>query len=238
VFVGNPIDESVEPVRFVRLFDFGDSGYFSRRTVAKPIGGGVLVAFNAYSESLVRPTNQFEEMVARATNTIVGPSVLLYVTPPTARIVGAFGARVTSFESVGDRLVIGANTMSNTSRYNALPLDIGYRGFIIEDVSQLLGSSPSVRFSVPGALVRGKVFGGMPLSGYRSPRLVIRAGRGNRLHVYEYDLSLPAQEAYEEMYDISSGKNVIDLSGFGNSILSLKLDEADLRARIIVDLLQ
>jgi hypothetical protein len=196
------------------------------------------VAFNAYSESLVRPANQFEEMVARATNTIVGPSVLLYVTPPTARIVGAFGARVTSFESVGDRLVIGANTMSNTSRYNALPLDIGYRGFIIEDISQLLGSSPSVRFSVPGALVRDKVFGGIPLSGYRSPRLVIRAGRGNRLHVYEYDLSLPAQEAYEETYDISSGKNVIDLSGFGNSILSLKLDEADLRARIIVDLLQ
>ena len=38
--------------------------------------------------------------------------------------------------------------------------------------------------------------------------------------------------------DISGGKNVIDLSGFGNSILSLKLDEADLRARIIVDLLQ
>jgi len=64
------------------------------------------------------------------------------------------------------------------------------------------------------------------------------ASRGDRLHVYEYDLSLPAQEAYEETYDISGGKNVIDLSGFGNSILSLKLDEADLRARIIVDLLQ
>jgi len=30
-------------------------------------------------------------------------------------------------------------------------------------------------FSVPGALVRDKVFGGIPLSGYRSPRLVIRA---------------------------------------------------------------
>jgi len=88
------------------------------------------------------------------------------------------------------------------------------------------------------ALVRDKVFGGIPLSGYRSPRLMIRAGRGNRLHVYEYDLSLPAQEAYEETYDISSGKNVIDLSGFGNSILSLKLDEADLRSRIIVDLMQ
>ncbi|MCI4460276.1 MAG: hypothetical protein JHC13_05215 [Acidilobus sp.] len=93
-------------------------------------------------------------------------------------------------------------------------------------------------FSVPWALVRDKVFGGIPLSGYRRPRLMIRAGRGNRLHVYEYDFSLPTQGAYEETYDISSGKNVIDLSGFGNLILSLKLDEADLRARIMVDPLQ
>ena len=103
---------------------------------------------------------------------------------------------------------------------------------------RLQALDPNERLLSARALVRDKVFGGIPLSGYRSPRLMIRAGRGNRLHVYEYDLSLPAQEAYEETYDISSGKNVIDLSGFGNSILSLKLDEADLRARIIVDLLQ
>ncbi|MGC9112692.1 DUF2139 domain-containing protein [Acidilobus sp.] len=235
-FVGNPIDEGTEPVRFVRLFDFGDSGYFSRRTVAKPIGGGVMVAFNAYSESLVRPTNQFEEMVARATNTIVGPSVLLYITPPVARIVGAYGARITSFESVGDRLVIGANTMSNTSRYNALPLDIGYRGFIIEPISEILERGPPVRFSVLGLLVKDKVFGGIPLAGYSRPRLVIRAGRSNRLHVYEYDFSLPAQDAYEETYDITGGKNVFDLSGFGNSILSFRLEDPDPRARIVIDL--
>lgn len=236
VFVGNPIDEDTEPVRFLRLFDFGDSGYFSRRTVAKPIGGGVMVAFNAYSESLVRPTNQFEEMVARATNTIVGPSVLLYITPPMARIVGVYGARITSFEPVGDRLVIGANTMSNTSRYNALPLDIGYRGFMIEPISEVLSRTPPVRFSVPGALVKDKVFGGIPLAGYSRPRLVIRAGRGNRLHVYEYDFSLPAQDAYEETYDVTGGKNVIDLSGFGSSILSFRLEDPDPRARIVIDL--
>ncbi len=51
VFVGNPLDEAAEPMRFIRLFDFGDSGYFSRRTVAKPIRGGVLVGFSSHTGS-------------------------------------------------------------------------------------------------------------------------------------------------------------------------------------------
>lgn len=236
VFVGNPLDEATEPMRFVRLFDFGDSGYFSRRTMARPVGGGVLVAFNAYSESLVKPTNQFEEMVARATNTIVGPSVLLYITPPTARIVAALGARITSFESVGDRLVIGANTMSNTSRYNALPIDIGYRSFTIVPISIIENHPPPVRFNVPGMLVKDKVFGGIPLSGYTRPSLKVMASKGNRLHVYEYDLSLPASSASEEVYNIREGRNVIDLSGYGNSVLSFKLDEPDAKLTLKVDL--
>lgn len=39
-FIGNPIDEGTEEVRFVRLFDFVKPGYSARRTMAKPIGGG------------------------------------------------------------------------------------------------------------------------------------------------------------------------------------------------------
>jgi len=34
---------------------------------------------------------------------------------------------------------------------------------------------PNERLLIARALVRDKVFGGIPLSGYRSPRLVIRA---------------------------------------------------------------
>ena len=237
VLVGNPIDEQVDRVRFVRLFDFGDSGYFARRTVAKSVGGGVLAAFNAYSESVVRPTNPFEEMVARATNTVVGPSVLVYITPPVARIVAAMGARITSFEPLGDRLLVAANTMSNTSRYNALPIDLGYRSFAALPLSVLESQGgPPVRFDVPGVLVRDKVFGGIPLAGYRSPRVVVRGSRDNRLHVFEYDLSLPPYDAYEEVYDVKAGRAVVDLSGYGNSIVSFRLEEPDARARIIVDL--
>ena len=236
VFVGNPVDESVEQVRFVRLFDFGDSGYFARRTVAKPVGGGVLAAFNSFSESVVKPTNQFEEMVARATNTIVGPSVLVYITPPTARIVFAAGARITSFEQVGDRLVIATNTMSNTSRYNATPIDTGYRGFVIVPTSIIESRGPPVRFSVPIYLVKDRTFGGVPLAGYRRPSLRVLSERPTTVTVYEYDLSLPPQQATSERYEVKGPKDVIDLSGYGNSILSFRLEDPALSGKLIIDL--
>ncbi len=237
LIVGNPINEELEPLRFVRLFDFGDSGYFSRRTMAETVLGGVLTAFNAYSESVVRPTNSFEEMVARATNIIVGPSVMVHIAPPVARIVAAMGARITSFEPLGDKLIVATNTMSNTSRYNALPIDLGYRDFNILPLSILESSQgPPVRFRVPGILVKDKVFGGIPLAGYRSPRLKLSLSRSNRITIYEYDISLPPNNASEEHYEIGAGRSTIDLAGFGNSIVSFRLKEPDPEASIIIDL--
>ncbi len=236
LFVGNPVDETQDPIRFVRLFDFGDSGYFSRRTVAKSIGGGVLVAFNSYSESVVRPTNQFEEVVARGTNTIVGPSVMLYITPPIAKIVFTAGARITSFEPVGDRLVIATNTMSNTSRYNATPIDTGYRGFVIVPLSVIESRGTPVRFSVPAYLVKDKTFGGIPLAGYRRPTLRVISDRSTSLYIYEYDLSLPPQQAEVDRYEVKGKRDVIDLSGFGSSVVSLRMQDPDLGSRIVIDL--
>ncbi len=43
VLVGNPIDPHVEPMRFLRLFDFGLSGYSPSRTMAKAVGGEYLL---------------------------------------------------------------------------------------------------------------------------------------------------------------------------------------------------
>ncbi len=236
VFVGNPIDESLEPVRFVRLFDFGDSGYFARRTVAKSIGGGILVAFNSFSESVVMPTNQFEEVVARATNTIVGPSVLVYMTPPTARIVFAAGARITSFEPVADRLVVATNTMSNTSRYNATPIDTGYRGFVVLPLSVVESRGPPIRFSVPIYLIKDRTFGGIPLAGYRSPQLRVVSERPTTIMVNEYDLSLPPMQAAWERYEVKGPRDIIDLSGYGNSIVSFRIPEPEPTTRVIIDL--
>ncbi len=235
VFIGNPIDEEFEEVRFYRLFDFGRSGYSPRRTMAKSIGGGVLVGFNAYSEALIYPRDDFERELSRATNTIAGPSTLVYISPPTARIAAAFGARVTGFEIVDGRLLVAVNNMANTSRYDALPIDAGYRGFTVLDLGMLY-SSPQIRFNVRGWQVGTDHFGGIPLAGYSEPKLVIRSSRDNRLTIYTYDLSLPPIDADQDRYSLKKGRNTIDLKGHGNSIVSFKLEDPDEKTLITIDL--
>jgi len=237
VFVGNPIDESVEEVRFIRLFDFIKSGYNARRTMAKPVGGGVLVAFNAFSENIVKPMNEFEKILFMATNTIVAPSLLVYITPPTARIVAAFGARVTGIEVMENELLLACNTMANSGRYDAQPIDAGYRTLLPVSTSILNSQPPPVRITATGVQVENKVFGGIPLAGYKEPRLIIKSSKSNTLTIFEYDFSLPPQQAWRETEKLSSGKNVIDLHRFGNAIVSFKLEEQDPKALIHIDLL-
>ncbi|MEM3912288.1 MAG: DUF2139 domain-containing protein [Desulfurococcaceae archaeon] len=237
VFIGNPIDESIEPVTFVRMFDFVKSGYYARRTMAKPVGGGILVAFNAYSEALLYPTDSFEEFLKLATNTIVGPSVLVYITPPVARIVGAFGARITGFELVKDKLVLATSNMANTGRYDATPIDTGYRSILMIDQSILSNQPPPVRFSIKGIQVENKTFGGIPLAGYKEPRLIINSSIDNKVTIYGYDLSLPLQYPERDVFAIGKGKNIIELKSYGNSIVAFKLEKADLSSVIKIDLL-
>ncbi len=236
VFVGNPLDENVEKIGFVRLFDFGESFYAPRRTMAKSVAGGLLVAFNAYSETLLYPENQLEERFARASNTIVGPSVLVYIAPPMARIVAAFGARVTGFEVVEGKLLIAANNMANTSRHDALPIDAGYRSFTLLSMDSLVNPPPPISFRVYGWQVRTLVFGGIPLWGYREPQLVVKASKDNRLTVYTYTLSLPLQDAEHDTYSIHHGRNVLDLRAYRNSIVAFRLEEDDEKAIIRIDL--
>lgn len=237
VFVGNPVDESIESVKFVRMFDFVKSGYNARRTMAKPIGGGILVAFNAFTENVVKPTNDFEKMMFLATNTIVAPSLLVYITPPTARIVGAFGARITGIEIVGDKILLAYNTMANSSRYDAQPIDGGYRGIFSIPTSILNSPPPPIRIKILGTQVDNKTFGGIPLAGYREAKMVIRASKPNKLKIFEYDIGLPSQQAFEDQHSLNNGKNIIDLHSYGNSIVSFKFVEPDPKAAIQIDLM-
>lgn len=236
VFIGNPIDESIEQVRFIRLFDFVKSGFNPRRTMAKHVGGGILVAFNAYSECVVKPTNELEKSMFQASNTIVSPSLLVYITPPVARIVGAYGARITGIEVVGDKILLAYNTMANTFRYDAQPIDAGYRGIFAVSTNILNTQPPSVRIKAYGFQVGTYTFGGIPLTGYKEPRIVIHSSKPNKLTIYEYDFDLPSQHSQEESYTLSKGRNIIDLSVYRNSIVSFKLLEEDPGAVIKIDL--
>jgi len=72
------------------------------RSNAISIGGGILTAFNACTEASLKSNEN-----------IIALTILIYITPPIARIIGALGYRVTSIESLGDLILIAGNTMPN-----------------------------------------------------------------------------------------------------------------------------
>ena len=234
VLIGNPI--AGENMTFYRLFDFGLSGYGPLRTVALPVGGGILTAFNAYTHGILYPRTEEEKMFAEATNRIVGPMVLLYITPPQAKIVATLGARVTSIEKVGDKLLLGTSTTANYGALDAGPVDAGWKDVLAVDTNMLFKDSPPATFVVSGSQVLDMAWGGIPLFGYRYPKLVISASRDNMLTVYIYDISIPPLQAEEDRLKIARGRNVVDLSSF-KGIISFKLEGEDerMRAKIILE---
>jgi len=44
------------------------SGYSPTRTMAKPICGGILVAFHAYTHGMIHPRNEFKKKLTEVTN--------------------------------------------------------------------------------------------------------------------------------------------------------------------------
>ena len=234
VYVGNLIDESLEPLKLIRLMDFGINAYGPFRTVAKPLGGGIIIAYNAYTNSVFYHD---DPNIVSSINTIVGPSVLLYISPPTVRIIGAYGARITGIERVGGKLVLATNTMANLAQYDVSPFDMGYRGFIIESISELLSRSPPITYIVPSYLIGNNVFGGIPLSGYKYPRLIINASMDNELIIYSYNLSLPVSSVDADRFSIRRGINIIELDKYRGLIVSFEYREFDrkLLTKIILE---
>ena len=235
VVVGNPLDCTEDSMWFIRLFDFVLSGYSPSRTTAIPVGGGVLTSFNAFTHGFVNPMNDEERMAMEMGNTIIGPSVLVYITPPIARIVGAFGARITSIENCVDKILLGTSTTANLGRFNATPIDAGYREVIALDEDVLLSPSPPVYYSIPGQRVLDQTWGGIPLFGYKEPKVRIKSSKPNRVHIFEYDLGIPTRAPEETSYELHEGTNVLDLSGF-TRIVSFRFEEGDSNASIYISL--
>jgi hypothetical protein len=233
VLVGDPLGD-LEGMRFARLFDFG-TDYSPSRTVCKAVGGGVLVAFSAYSQSFLHPNGEFETKMKARANYINGPSVLLYITPPQVRIVGAFGGRVTGFEKVGDKLLVATSTAANLGGNDATPVDTGYRDLSVFELGPLLNGRPSVTFNVSGDHVMDGAWGGIPIEGRKRAELDITSSKENRLTINEYDLSLPIQQARPEVAKVKAGSQRLDLTGY-RGILSFKLETADPAARFTVRL--
>jgi hypothetical protein len=233
VLVGDPLGD-LEDIRFLRLFDFG-TDYSPSRTVCKAVGGGILVAFSAYSESFLHPRNEFETSMKRRANFVNGPSVLVYITPPQVRVVGALGGRITSFEKVGDKLVVAASTAANLSADDATPVDTGYRDLSVFDLGSVLAGSPPVTYDVLGEHVMDSAWGGIPLEGRGRAEMRIDSTNENRLTIFEYALGLPVDSVRSGAVQVSKGRQLVDLSGY-RGIVSFRFEKADPRARIQVRL--
>jgi len=218
VVIGDPVDAPNE-MRFIRLFDF-KTPYAPTRTMAKPVLGGVMVAFNAYSHGSRRPGSGPDS------SPIAGPSVILYVTPPQVRIVGALGARITGFEKVGGELLVAASNEANLGSGDATPIDTGYRDLATLDLGRLLGARPPVTFHALGSLIGDEVWGGIPLDGYSAAQLLCTVTTANKLTIHEYRLSLPVASSHREVFELKPGRNRIDLSSF-HGIVSCKLERTD-----------
>jgi len=223
VFVGNPLEESGgEPLMtFVRLFDFPLSQCSPFRSNCLPVRGGLLVAYNSLPDSLVMK------------RCVVMPTLLVFVAPPMVKVVGVFGARVTSMEKVGSKILVAGNTTPNTAKPNAV--DGGYREVSVLHDDVIDGKPPAYHVSLSGEVVRDGVWGGFPLIGYKNAYLKVFLSRSNGLKVFEYDLELPtAGEPLVTSYELGEGKNVIDLRGF-HGIVSFMFDKRDDNSIIFVE---
>ncbi len=238
LFIGNPF--MGDEFAFARLFEFY-TFYAPFRVNAINVGGGILTAFNAHHDATYR-SDTGESIEWATTNVIVGPSVLVYVAPPMVKIVGAFGARITSIEKMDGKILLGTNGTPNTGAKEATPFDTGNKDIVVLDEKIIQERPPAVSFSLPLFLpcMAGRygagVFGGIPLDGYRRPRMVLHASKDNRLTVYEYDLSLPLGEAHQEIFEIKAGRDIIDLSSF-SGIVSFELEKEDMKGKARIELL-
>jgi hypothetical protein len=205
----------------VRLFDIPGTQLAPLRTKSIYLGGGLLVAYNSYTHDILRVRTDDQKARKRYLGTIASPTLLLYITPPQAKVSATLGARVTSIERIGDKIVLGVNTMANTERYDASPFDQGVRGFTILSQDIIVERLAPIEIPIPGHLIRDKPFGGLPLAGYREPKLIIYSKKPNKITVKEYYLTLPPSPGEKSTVEVKPGRNTISLSGY-SGIVSFK----------------
>ncbi len=232
VIIWDPTEDVGNDLSFVRLYDFNYKDYGPLRTNHLVVGGGILIPFNSYVHGILRPIKPELKSVARVVNYVPTSSYLIYVTPPSAKVVASLGARVTSIEHVGSKLLIAANTAANLGSYDATPFDVGERDLISVDIDTVLSNRPSSDvIKVLGKDVGNRAWGGIPLNNYKEARMYVNASKSNVLKVCEYDLGLPPSTLSADALGIDVGRNYVDLSNYAG-IVSFKLLEEDPKAVI------
>lgn len=222
---GDPLDPDNEPLRFIRLLDLGYSQIGPHRTNTLPLGGGLLVPFNTYSHALMNPENEEARRALKKMNTVVSPTLLLYIAPPTIRIAAALGARVTSMERIGDKIVLATNTQANLGRIDATPIDTGIRDFTVLPTSIINQPPPPVTISIPDYMHREGWMGGIPLEGYKEARIIVKTRKPVKLLIKTIDPWNGELSSETDIFQATNSRNVIDLSTYRGELPIFKYDE-------------
>ncbi len=217
---------------FTRLLDFHNSPYGPLRSNALSIGGGLLVAFNASTHSTITGTDELPPEQQRAARRPPAQTLLVYLSPPTARIIAALGVRVTSMALAGPYILVATNTCPNLERYDAIRIDYGVKTIQILRHDIVSSTPPSLVLNLPGWYVGDSHWGGIPLTGYREVILEIKTEKSTVLETYTYTLSTGPGNADREIHSINPGKNRVDLASNSGLIVSLRLRRALPKATI------
>jgi hypothetical protein len=211
-----------EPPVFHRLLDFSPGVYSPLRSNMLPLAGGLLAAFSAVPHSTVRGTPELPPGQQAASRLPPGPSVLLHLAPPTARIVAALGARVTSLAYAGGWVLAATVTGPNLERYDATLVDHCAKDILALGVDSVVSPrQPAVSFLF--RVARGRaVLGGLPLLGYRRALLRLLEGGGGGAVLHYYTLHTPPGGADSERLGLRVGE-AADLSTPTGRLVSFTL---------------
>ena len=118
------------------------------------------------------------------------------------------------------------------------PIDTGIRDIISLNMNTIMTSSPPpIDIVLKGKHIGNSIWGGIPLTRYRDPKIIIKANKDNELTIYEYYIpTAPSDNIMDKtIHTISYGRNIIDLSSH-NGILSFKFKNIDSEATIQIHL--
>ena len=208
---------------FTRLLDFHHSPYGPLRSNALIIGGGLLVAFNASTHSTITGTDELPLEQQRASRKPPTQTLLVYLSLPVARIIGALGVRVTSMSLAGPYILVATSSCPNLERYDATRIDPSVKTIQVLRHDAIYSDPPPLLFDFPGWYVGNYYWGGIPLAGYREAVLEIVTEKSTVLESYTYTLSTGPGGADKDKHEINPGRNQIDLSSHRGPIVSFKL---------------
>ncbi len=147
------------------------------------------------------------------------PGLLVGLAGDNARVLAVLGGRPTSLLWLGGDLVAATAPLPGP-----VGSALGARGLVPLSLGSLASGSPPP-VSLCAEPPPGRVWGGVPLEGYREPRLVLwGCGEGARVTVYTYRLSTPPGGAEVDRYSLAAGERVLGLGGHVGGIVSFHVE--------------